>query len=70
MTTVETLGMSLRADNEAGRGHQSKLVLQPEFIQKIFTILNPSGYVIRNSIELFSLRIYSLSQTLEYSLFR
>lgn len=70
MTTVETLGMSLRAVNEAGRGHQSKLVLQPEFIQKIFAILNPSGYVIRNSIELFSLRIYSLSQTLEYSLFR
>lgn len=62
--------MSLRADKEAGRGHQSKLVLQSEFIQKIFTILNPSGYVIRNSMELFSLKIYSLSQALEYSLFR
>lgn len=68
MTTEELWPWACIADKEEERGHQSKLVLQHDFAQKTEKILNPSGCVIRNSVELFNLGVYSLSQVLEYSL--
>ena len=39
------------------RGHQSKFLVRRDFVREISTILNPDGYVIRNSIELFNLGV-------------